>query len=70
MILPSHPQSEASPDLCNYIEKEIGISKKAIDLGLRQSKLENTPLPIILFSFGLINISQFEQIIDWQYKMP
>ena len=66
MILTNSPQSLPSRELCNYILNEIGLNKEALDLGIRQSMLENSPLPFILKSFGLITMEQFQQILDWQ----
>ena len=66
MIITSHHQPEASPELLNYLKVKLGLSDNALKLGVRQSKLEQAPLPIILWSFGLINIIQYQDVVSWE----
>ena len=54
-----------SNELCNFIINKLGISQSALDLGVKRSSLENSPLPIVMWSYGLINISQLETILLW-----
>ena len=54
-----------SEELCNFIIDKLGISQNALELGLKRSSLENSPLPIVLWSYGLISISQLEIILFW-----
>ena len=44
----------------------MGLSDNAINLGLRQAALEQAPLPVVLWSFGLLNLSQYQDVLDWQ----
>ena len=66
MVISSHLQPNAPPQLVEYLQKKIGLSEKALTLGLRHSELEQAPLPIVLWSFGLISLCQYEMILDWQ----
>ena len=66
MILTSHNQPEPSGKLINYLQQKIGLSEKAIELGVRQSNIEQAPLPIILWSFGLLSLNQYQQVLNWQ----
>ena len=54
-----------SDELCNFITDNLGISKGALDLGLKRSSLNNAPLPIVMWSYGLITISQLRLILLW-----
>ena len=54
-----------SEELCNFIIDKLGISEKALELGVKRSSLENAPLPIVMWSYGLINISQLNTIYIW-----
>ena len=47
-----------------FINK-IGISQCALELGVKRSYLENSPLPIVMWSYGLITTSQLEIIFLW-----
>ncbi len=66
MINSSKPINPPSQELCDFIIDKLGISQKALDLGLKRSCLENSPLPIVLWSYGLITISQLKVILTWQ----
>ena len=54
-----------SEELCNFIIYKLGISQKAIEFGVKRSSLENSPLPIIMWSYGLITLSQLKIILLW-----
>ena len=55
----------ASEELCNFIIDKLGISKSALELGLKRSSINNAPLPIVMWSYGLISISQLKMILFW-----
>ena len=54
-----------SDELCNFIIDKLGISQNALELGIKRSNLENTPLPIVMWSYGLITLSQLKIILIW-----
>ena len=54
-----------SDELCNFIIDKLGISQSALELGIKRSNLENTPLPIVMWSYGLITLSQLKIILIW-----
>ena len=54
-----------SEELCNFVTDKLGVSQKALELGLKRSSLENSPLPIVMWSYGLITLSQLELILAW-----
>ena len=55
----------ASDNLRNFIIDKLGISESALELGIKRSSLENSPLPIVMWSYGLITISQLKLILSW-----
>ena len=55
----------ASDELCNFIIDKLGISKSALELGLKRSSFNNSPLPIVMLSYGLISITQLNTILLW-----
>ena len=65
MIITSHPQSHPSHKTCTYLKQEFGLSNQAIDLAIKQSLQENAPLSIILWSYGLISLSDYQKFLDW-----
>ena len=69
MVLTNDSEQLPSSELCNFILNELGVTKEALELGIRQAKFENAPLPIVLRCFGLITIEQYEEILNWQSKI-
>ena len=66
MIITNHSQPKVSVDLIDFLQQKVGLSQKALDLGIRQAELEQAPLPVVLWSFGLLSLEQYIQVIDWQ----
>ena len=64
----SNSISPPSDELCNFIITKLGISQSALELGVKRSSLENSPLPIVMWTYGLITISQLEIILLWVKK--
>ena len=54
-----------SEELCHFIISKLGISNSALQLGLKRSTLENAPLPIVMWSYGLITLSQLKILLLW-----
>ena len=65
MINTSHSINPPSDKLSDFIIFKLGISQSALELGIKRSYLENSPLPIVMWSYGLITISQLNIILLW-----
>ena len=65
MLNTNNSINPASDELCNFIIDKLGISQSALELGIKRSYLENSPLPIVMWSYGLITISQLQIILLW-----
>ena len=66
MINSSKPINPPSDKLCDFIIDKLSISQNALELGIKRSCLENSPLPIVMWSYGLISITQLNIILSWQ----
>ena len=66
MINSTKPINPPSEELCNFIVDKLGISRSALELGIKRSILENSPLPIVMWSYGLLTITQLKLIYSWQ----
>ena len=66
MVVCSHPQPLPSEALLHFLQRRLGLSDNALNLGLRQAELEQAPLPIVLWSFGLLSLEQLQQVLDWE----
>ncbi len=54
-----------SEELSDFIIEKIGISQSALEFGVKRSAIENSPLPIVMWSYGLITLSQLKAILLW-----
>ena len=66
MINCSKPINPPSDKLCEFIIDKLSISQNALELGIKRSCLENSPLPIVMWSYGLISLTQLNIILSWQ----
>ncbi len=65
MINTSNNITPPSAELRNFIIYKLGISQRALELGVKRCALENSPLPIVMWSYGLITLSQLKTILLW-----
>ena len=70
MVMSSQRQPPATDALLQFLQRRLGLSPSALDLGQRQAELEQAPLPIVLWSFGLLSLQQLEDVFDWQNSQP
>ena len=66
MVISSSPQPPPGQALLRFLRHQLGLSESALAMGIRQSEVEQAPLPVVLWRFGLISLEQFEQVLDWQ----
>ena len=66
MVMSSQRQPPATDALLQFLQRRLGLSPSALELGQRQAELEQAPLPIVLWSFGLLSLQQLEDVFDWQ----
>ena len=70
MVMSSQRQPPATDALLQFLQRRLGLSPSALELGQRQAELEQAPLPIVLWSFGLLSLQQLEHVFDWQNSQP
>ncbi len=49
----------------DFLQNELALSTVDIAVALRKHELDNGPLPMLLWQYGLVNIDQLERILDW-----
>ena len=60
----------------NYISREIiiylfnvlGLDESTIELGIKLSVKNNTPLPIILWSYGILTIEELDKLYSFLFQ--
>ena len=70
MVMSSQRQPPPTDALLQFLQRRLGLSPSALELGQRQAELEQAPLPIVLWSFGLLSLQQLEDVFDWQNTQP
>ena len=65
MLNTSNYINPPSDELCNFIIDNLGVSQNALNLGIKRCAICNSPLPIVLWSYGLITVSQLNKILLW-----
>ena len=60
----------------NYVSREIiiylfnvlGLDESTIELGIKLSIKNNTPLPILLWSYGMLNIEELDKLYSFLFQ--
>ena len=51
-----------------YLINEVGLEESSIELGLKLSTRNNTPLPILLWSYGMITIEELDKLYSFLFQ--
>ena len=59
-----------SKNIIIFLADEIGLDESSIELGLKLSIKNNTPLPILLWSYGMLTIDELDKLYSFLFKNP
>ena len=51
-----------------YLSNEVGLEESCIELGIKLSKKNNTPLPVLLWSFGMLTNEELDKLYSFLFK--
>ena len=51
-----------------YLFNEVGLQESSIELGIKLSLKNNTPLPILLWSYGMLTIEELDKLYTFLFK--
>ena len=57
-----------SKNIIIYLIDEIGLDESSIVLGLKLSIRNNTPLPILLWSYGMLTIEELDMLYSFLFQ--
>ena len=57
-----------SKDMINYLFNEVGLDESSIELGIKLSIKNNTPLPILLWSYGMLTIEELDKLYSFLFQ--
>jgi len=55
-------------DVVIYLFNELGLEESSIELGLKLSLENNTPLPISLWSYGMLTIEELDKLYSFLFQ--
>ena len=54
--------------MITFLIDEIGLQESSIELGLKLSKKNYTPLPILLWSHGILTIDELDKLYTFLFQ--
>ena len=54
--------------IISFLIDDIGLEESSIELGLRLSIKNNTPLPILLWSYGILTIDELDELYNFLFQ--
>ena len=57
-----------SKNIIIFLIDEIGLDESSIVLGLKLSVRNNTPLPILLWSYGMLTIEELDKLYSFLFQ--
>ena len=51
-----------------YLFNEVGLKESSIELGIKLSLKNNTPLPILLWSYGMLTIEELDKLYSFLFQ--
>jgi len=57
-----------SREMIIYLFNVVGLDESSIELGIKLSIKNNTPLPILLWSYGMITIEELDKLYSFLFK--
>ena len=57
-----------SKELIIYLFNVLGLDESTIELGIKLSIKNNTPLPILLWSYGMLTIEELDKLYSFLFQ--
>ena len=57
-----------SREMIIYLFNVLGLDESTIELGIKLSIENNTPLPILLWSYGMLTIEELDKLYSFLYQ--
>ena len=57
-----------SKEMIIYLFDEVGLEESSIELGIKLSIRYNTPLPILLWSYGMLTIEELDKLYSFLFQ--
>ena len=60
--------NSAYREMIIYLSDVVGLEESSIELGIRLSIKNNTPLPILLWSYGMLTIEELDKLYSFLFQ--
>ena len=57
-----------SREMIIYLINILGLDESTIELGIKLSTKNNTPLPILLWSYGMLTIEELDKLYSFLFQ--
>jgi len=57
-----------SREMIIFLLNEVGLEESSIELGIKLSIKNNTPLPILLWSYGMLTIEELDKLYSFLFQ--
>ena len=57
-----------SREMIIYLFSVLGLDESTIELGIKLSLKNNTPLPILLWSYGMLTIDELDKLYSFLFQ--
>ena len=57
-----------SREMIIYLFNVLCLDESTIELGIKLSKQNNTPLPILLWSYGMLTIEELDKLYSFLFQ--
>ena len=57
-----------SSEIIIYLFNVLGLDESTIELGIKLSIKNNTPLPILLWSYGMLTIEELDKLYSFLFQ--
>ena len=57
-----------SREIIIYLFKVLGLDESTIELGIKLSIKNKTPLPILLWSYGMLTIEELDKLYSFLFQ--
>ena len=57
-----------SKEMIIYLFNVLGLDEYTIELGIKLSIKNNTPLPILLWSYGMLTIEELDKVYSFLFQ--
>ena len=58
----------SSREIIIYLFTVLGLDETTIELGIKLSIKNNTPLPILLWSYGMLTIEELDKLYSFLFQ--